>query len=299
MAQAEVTGSLETTGPLAVPQETPPPRRVKRRVLAVRTVDPFERPGAAAPTTELGGGDGYGEAAASNQNFELADPAPLYIEREVYRPPVLCDGLARTVRFDTGSATVRDEDLVGLSRLADRIACPNSNLVVAGFTDTTGSERTNINLSLARAESVIASLREPYAGMLLPQYANAYAEAYPIVPTADGVDEAANRRAEVFLGYRCPAAEEVVESLAPGEALGNLAATKPYIASGEGLTPIKVTLHRRELTGLVEPADADRLDAIVQGLVNDLGAPPTAIFPMVAGGACLAPGENERIDIEY
>lgn len=217
----------------------------------------------------------------------------------MYRPPVLCDGLAPTVRFDTGSAVIAEDDRAALSRLANQVACPNSNLVVAGFTDTSGSERFNVELSIERAQNVVEALREPFAAMLMPQSANAYAEEYPVVATADGVNEAANRRAEVFLGYRCSEREMIVKSLAPSEPLGNIADARPYARANGGIEPIRVTLHRRNIDGAVDPADVARLDDIAKALVRDLGASPAAIFPMLAGGACLAPGEDERIDIEY
>ncbi|MFN6933655.1 MAG: CHAT domain-containing protein [Tsuneonella sp.] len=289
--QGEVTPVTGTDG-------TIPVRRTVRRTIT-SAAEPFQRPGAAAPTIELGGGDGYGEAYATEVYQPDQDASDLYVQGDFVREPVICDGLARTVHFDLGSAVPVTPDMVRLDLLSRQIACPNSNLVVAGFTDSSGSERTNIDLSVARAQSVVAALGEPFARRLMPAYVNAYAEKYQVTATADGVVEPANRRAEVFLDYRCTDPEFVVKSLAPGELPGPISQTKVYDQSAATLEPIRVTLHRRDLSGTIDTETYTRLDEIGRLLAQDLGAPPAAIFPMIAGGACLAIGENERIDIEY
>lgn len=79
-----------------------------------------------------------------------------------------------------------------------KIVTPASDVQITGHTDTTGDTASNDKLSLDRAIEVRAALVEQG----LP-VANARAtgrgEREPRVPTADGVNEPANRRVEVIV----------------------------------------------------------------------------------------------------
>jgi outer membrane protein OmpA-like peptidoglycan-associated protein len=66
------------------------------------------------------------------------------------------------------------------------------NLYVAGYTDTVGDAGHNIQLSTDRAKSIGTWFkRNGFKGNI---YYQGFGERVLAVPTADGVDEAANRR---------------------------------------------------------------------------------------------------------
>ncbi|MEX2200071.1 MAG: OmpA family protein, partial [Dongiaceae bacterium] len=69
---------------------------------------------------------------------------------------------------------------------------------VVGHTDLSGSAEYNMGLSLRRADSVRDAL---LAGGVSPEQITTAGrgEAEPAVPTADGVREQANRRAEIII----------------------------------------------------------------------------------------------------
>jgi OmpA-OmpF porin, OOP family len=70
---------------------------------------------------------------------------------------------------------------------------------VSGHADRSGTDKYNMNLSSKRASVVKAEL----ARLGLPEdmiVTRAAGEAEPMIPTADGVREAQNRRAEIFIG---------------------------------------------------------------------------------------------------
>jgi outer membrane protein OmpA-like peptidoglycan-associated protein len=73
---------------------------------------------------------------------------------------------------------------------------PFAEIVVAGHTDRSGDEAYNTYLAQQRAEAVATALREqgiPAERIRVTQYG----ETAPAVPTADGVQEALNRRVEI------------------------------------------------------------------------------------------------------
>jgi outer membrane protein OmpA-like peptidoglycan-associated protein len=73
-----------------------------------------------------------------------------------------------------------------------------SKIRLTGYTDRAGPAKYNLGLSLRRADSVKAELKR----LGVPEgeiTARGLGEANPLVPTADGVPEAQNRRVEIFM----------------------------------------------------------------------------------------------------
>ena len=79
------------------------------------------------------------------------------------------------------------------------------NLYVAGYTDTVGDANGNLRLSEARAQSIAQWFQSNgFAGNI---YYQGFGESVLAVPTADGVDEAQNRRALYVVAAATPKSE--------------------------------------------------------------------------------------------
>ena len=79
------------------------------------------------------------------------------------------------------------------------------NFYVAGYTDTVGDANGNLRLSEARAQSVTQWFQSNgFAGNI---YYQGFGESVLAVPTADGVDEAQNRRALYVVAAATPKSE--------------------------------------------------------------------------------------------
>lgn len=76
------------------------------------------------------------------------------------------------------------------------------NLYVAGYTDTVDDASYNLRLSGERARSIARYFKEK--GFSRPIYYQGFGESALAVPTADGVDEQANRRAHYVLSAQPP-----------------------------------------------------------------------------------------------
>ncbi len=106
---------------------------------------------------------------------------------------------AKTILFDTGKATIKDQsanvlnDIIGIMK-----EYPNTNFLIEGHTDSTGSESLNMGLSNDRANSVkdylisngIPSNRHKHAG---------FGEDRPIDTNNTREGRANNRRVEISL----------------------------------------------------------------------------------------------------
>jgi len=104
------------------------------------------------------------------------------------------------VRFETGSATqLTVESLEVVARLKAALAqWPAPQLTVVGHTDRVGSGPSNDALSLKRAQTVGQQLMA--LGISASSLETAgRGEREPLVPTDDGVANAANRRVEITL----------------------------------------------------------------------------------------------------
>jgi outer membrane protein OmpA-like peptidoglycan-associated protein len=73
-----------------------------------------------------------------------------------------------------------------------------SEITIIGHTDSKGSRRYNIKLSLQRANAVKKIIKE-YQTSLKKLYVQSYGENDPLIVTGDNVSEARNRRVEIMI----------------------------------------------------------------------------------------------------
>lgn len=114
------------------------------------------------------------------------------------------------VVFDTSQAALQPAELPKLeaawghieTTLAKYGDIVDMELFVAGYTDSQGDAGSNRALSLRRARSIAGWFRE--RGFTRPIWIQGFGEDGQAVPTADGVDEQANRRALYILAARKP-----------------------------------------------------------------------------------------------
>jgi outer membrane protein OmpA-like peptidoglycan-associated protein len=98
------------------------------------------------------------------------------------------------ILFRSGSATITDDSLPALDELASYLAlCPEAGIHVEGHTDADGEEVTNLELSVARAEAVVAALIDRGVGFER-LYAVGYGEALPVADNTTRAGKQANRR---------------------------------------------------------------------------------------------------------
>lgn len=101
-----------------------------------------------------------------------------------------------TVFFDWGKTELSRDGSDVLDAVAAAWAAHPARLLIAGYSDRSGSAAGNLASSRRRAEVVRAYLE----GQGVPTKAmtvSAWGEARPLVPTADGVRELQNRRVEI------------------------------------------------------------------------------------------------------
>ena len=103
------------------------------------------------------------------------------------------------VLFDTGEAELRGGAMRQLDRLAEFLReNPQRNVVVEGFTDSTGEEELNFRLSERRASAVRAALRD--RGVAVDRIeVRPYGEAYPIATNDTAAGRQQNRRVEIVI----------------------------------------------------------------------------------------------------
>lgn len=111
------------------------------------------------------------------------------------------------LRFDFDKAQLKTEHTAILKRVADKLeGCSNQHVVLAGFTDQTGSPLYNKWLSQQRAEAALRGLmRDGVAKDRLQ--AVGYGEKHPEVSNDTREGRAQNRRVEFHPGDKLPFAE--------------------------------------------------------------------------------------------
>jgi OmpA-OmpF porin, OOP family len=103
------------------------------------------------------------------------------------------------IHFDTASARIRADSLASLNEVLQLIdSAPSSHWIIAGHTDNQGGSEYNLNLSLARANSVVAWLVQH--GVAHDRLtARGYGFTRPVADNATESGRALNRRVEVSL----------------------------------------------------------------------------------------------------
>lgn len=111
------------------------------------------------------------------------------------------DRMSLTFRFQDGSDGLdasSQENLTDLARLIESGLLRNSEMILAGFSDGSGAAATNLDLSQARAETVLTELRKLIPEADLPRIV-AYGEALPIACDETAAGRRLNRRVELWL----------------------------------------------------------------------------------------------------
>ncbi len=119
-------------------------------------------------------------------------------ECQDYYEDLLADN---TINFDTNSATIQRESYDLLERLATvATRCPETNVEIAGHTDSVGSQSSNQKLSERRAQSVVDFLmdrRVPRENLS----ARGYGEERPVASNTTDRGKARNRRIEFVASW--------------------------------------------------------------------------------------------------
>ena len=130
--------------------------------------------------------------------------------------PWFLDSPHQDVLFDVDAATIRPAEepklLATLAQLREVLDKYGSvvpvQLYIAGCTDTVGDAGHNAELSRARARAIASWLRAH--GYDRPIWYHGFGESLLAVPTPDGTDQAANRRALYLVGANPPPPESGV-----------------------------------------------------------------------------------------
>ncbi len=125
------------------------------------------------------------------------------VMREMLAQMVNYDRLSSTFRFRTGSQNLDQRGLLNLERLTDYLETQpeGTEVLIVGFTDDVGAFESNRELSVRRAESVRATLRD-FAGDRLNGITVATAGYGEIAPATCNITEgqrSINRRVEVWI----------------------------------------------------------------------------------------------------
>lgn len=106
----------------------------------------------------------------------------------------------QTIQFGLGSAILSAGSQPVIDAVATTLAaCPNVTATVEGHTDLTGDNGTNLALSRARADTVVAALTAK--GISAERLtAEGLGSTRPKVPGLDGIANATNRRIEFAIG---------------------------------------------------------------------------------------------------
>lgn len=116
------------------------------------------------------------------------------------------------INFDTGSATIRSDEVSKLETTRDRIReaidrhadqITAMRLYVAGYTDTVGPASRNLQLSEQRAQSIARWFRNH--DIDIPIYYQGFGQEVLAVQTPNETEEEKNRRAVFILGNAPPA----------------------------------------------------------------------------------------------
>jgi len=162
---------------------------------------------------------------------------------------------AQVLQFGFDKAEITAEHATKLKVVEDAMtACADEKLVIAGYTDVTGSSLYNKWLSQQRAEAAQRRLmREGVAKERMR--AVGYGELYPVASNKTRDGRAQNRRVEFKAGAELPHAEGVVEAKPAKAASPAKPATKPVSKTVDAkVTPTAVTPTAVVPTAAVAPA---------------------------------------------
>jgi len=154
--------------------------------------------GTAAQAADTRAGQAQTAAQTAQQGVTQATTRITTVENRIASLDVYTPSQPQTVTFKLNQATLSDDAKSNLDMIASQVAGQRSGyqIEIQGFTDSTGSENYNINLSQRRAESVLRYL----VSKNVPLYRITIVGLGTMSPVADnktktGRDQ--NRRAEV------------------------------------------------------------------------------------------------------
>jgi outer membrane protein OmpA-like peptidoglycan-associated protein len=105
--------------------------------------------------------------------------------------------LGSDVLFDVGQAVVKPGAYRSLERIATFLqAHPDQSIVIEGYTDSTGSEQLNLDLSRRRAEAVVQALAARNIESSRIQ-TRAFGQAFPVASNDTAAGRQLNRRVEL------------------------------------------------------------------------------------------------------
>lgn len=163
--------------------------------------------------------------------------------------------ITRKIAFEPGSATIEEDSLGAVNQIADILrACEGVRLEIQGHTDSQGRESMNLDLSQARAESVLSELRARRV-LTASFQAQGYGESQPIADnkTAEGREQ--NRRIEFHVIRPEPTVEEAT-ALEQVEAEGSSQPDTGDGAAGEQAAETETTGAQADGAGNVEAGKA-------------------------------------------
>jgi len=121
-------------------------------------------------------------------------------------PTRVIDKMTLRVLFDYNKATLTKSDIVELEKAIDFVKkYPGSRIILEGYTDNTGPDTYNLELSQKRAEAVRQHLIQAGAVAEARILATGFGQTKPIAPnkTKEGKDNpegrAQNRRVEIII----------------------------------------------------------------------------------------------------
>lgn len=141
---------------------------------------------------------------------ELLLSAPTGASREYRYVPWELKSEARALNFETGSAAIHDADKAvldetialvrgAIERLGEIVPL---ELYIGGYTDSVGSDASNLALSKTRARAIARYMRD--GGIRIPIYTQGFGERAPVQDLGDDAESAANRRAVFLLRSGAP-----------------------------------------------------------------------------------------------
>lgn len=147
----------------------------------------------------------------ARMELRVYDVSDSWIDYEIV--PFLVDIPHVDVVFESGSWEIQPSQHGHLDEAYDRILAAiaehgadlMARLYVLGHTDTVGNNEANMELSRRRALAIARYFRAR-GGVAIPIMARGFGETQLVVPTADSIDEARNRRAQYILAAEAPAA---------------------------------------------------------------------------------------------
>jgi len=104
----------------------------------------------------------------------------------------------QNINFDTGKATIKPESFPVIEDVARILQqYPTLNIEIGGHTDNVGTPEKNLELSHARAESVLVYMKDHFPNLNASQYsAKGYGDERPVAPNSSALGRAKNRRVE-------------------------------------------------------------------------------------------------------